>query len=523
MRTAICLLVFVWVCITVASLAQCRADESAADLKSSVPAVRRQAAARLGRAGDRSALPALIDALRDPDKTVRREAAKSLGFIKDARAVPRLLEALGDDDRNVRLYAAYALGEIKDKRASAALTAALADPEWCVRDQAAWALREIGDPAIIGSLAPLLDDKNADVPHIAWLVRHLAGSRAAEELAALLNTSNTRARLHLIGLLGTLDDKATVGPLIAALNDVEPAVRLAAVEALADLGDERAEKPLAALIKREKDPLVLEAAKGALVRMSCEKDLAAHWSFDDRNAKIAKDITGRGSDGQILGCQPVQGKVGRALRFARGAYIELGHPAAVSIGGQPFTVMAWVKSDAADGVVVARGGAFCGFSLYIKEGTARFGIHREQDGPTYIAIGKEKVVGEWVHLAGVVKEDRIELFVGGKPAATAKTKGHIPGNCGQGMEIGFDVSNSPTEITDAFQGLIALSGGRKAESGKRSTHRGYNVVPRMTKHLLRFPLSALRYQKIGRRSGTIRCAQARSKPACRTSWPRCGE
>jgi hypothetical protein len=59
-----------------------------------------------------------------------------------------------------------------------------------------------------------------------------------------------------------------------------------------------------------------------------------------------------------------------------------------------------------------------------------------------------------VHLAGVVHSDRIELFVNGKLAATAKTDGFLPGDPGQGMEIGFDVANSPAEITDAFQGVL---------------------------------------------------------------------
>jgi hypothetical protein len=45
------------------------------------------------------------------------------------------------------------------------------------------------------------------------------------------------------------------------------------------------------------------------------------------------------------------------------------------------TIMAWAKSDAPSGVVVARSGAFCGFSLYIMDGVAKFGIHRERDGP----------------------------------------------------------------------------------------------------------------------------------------------
>jgi len=92
--------------------------------------------------------------------------------------------------------------------------------------------------------------------------------------------------------------------------------------------------------------------------------------------------------------------------------------------------------------------------LYVKDGVAKFGIHRTQEEPAYIAAGTENVVGSWVHLTGVINEDRVELYVNGKPAAATKTPGYIPGNCGQGMEIGYDVSNSPAEIIDNFEGII---------------------------------------------------------------------
>jgi hypothetical protein len=242
--------------------------------------------------------------------------------------------------------------------------------------------------------------------------------------------------------------------LIGALDHGDPGDRCYAVAALVEIGDRRVQEALRKLASREQDASVRQAVEEALFEMSPRKHLAAWWSFDDRNANIAKDVTGRGNDGEILDCTPVEGKVGSALRFSNGKYIEFGQPAGLPIGGKPLTIMAWAKSDARNGVVIARGGAFCGFSLYIKDGVAKFGIHRLQEGPAYIAAGTEDVVGSWVHLAGVINENRIELYVNGKLAATTKTPGYIPGNCGQGMEIGYDVSNSPAEIIDNFEGII---------------------------------------------------------------------
>ena len=436
----------------------CRADPALSkcirDLRSSVPAVRKQAAVSLGRIGDRSAVPALAEALKDPEDDVRREAAKALGFIKDARAVKALVEALRDRDVNVRLYAAYSLGEIKDSKAAGPLLKALHDSAWCVRDQAAWALREIGDPKIAGPLVAALKEKNADVTHIIWVLRHAGGKHAGDRLAELLKDADADARARAAHALGELQNPQSVIPLIAALDDKSPDVRRRVIQALLKIGDDRAEKPIKQLASQEKDPSVREAAQQAVLQMSRHADLVAHWSFDDRNTSVAKDLTGRGNDGEILGCTPVEGKVGHALRFSKGKYVALGRPAELPIASTPLTISAWVKSEAKNGVVIARGGAFCGFSLYVKDGVAKFGIHRLQEGPSHIAAGDGEVVGSWVHLAGVVKQDRVELYVNGKLAATAKTDGYIPGNCGQSMEIGFDVSNSPAEITDNFEGII---------------------------------------------------------------------
>jgi HEAT repeat protein len=453
MRLRICFCLSMWIAIPFANAA--RPGYALADgLQSDVAAVRAQAAKSLGREGDSSAVPQLIVALGDASADVRREAAKSLGFLKDDRAVEPLISVLADSDKNVRHYAAYALGEMKDGRAAQALLAALGDPEWCVRDQAAWALREIGDPAIVPSLAKAMAAKEADLKQLVWILQGIPDVDVVAPLAELLEDDDVTTRLRAVQVLGTMREKPAVDALIAALSDSSPKVRHAVVDTLVAIGDRRVKKPLEELASRETDAALRAVLEAALVQMSYRKDLAAHWSFDDGNTALARDVTDNDNDGQIIRCTTVAGRTGTALKFGEGTYVELGKPSGLPIGNAPFTVMAWIKSDAPRGVVVARGGAFCGYSLYVMDGVAKFGIHRVQDGPTYIAAGKDNVVGRWVHLAGVVRQNRIELYVNGKPAAAAETPGYIPGNCGQGMEIGYDVSNSPAEIIDHFQGVI---------------------------------------------------------------------
>ena len=423
-----------------------------AELMSPVPLVRRRAAASLGAMGDKAAVPALVRALDDSDASVRAEAARSLGLLRDERAVPALCRALADPDVDVRFYAAYALGEIRDRRAADPLLEALADPEWCVRDQAAWALRELHDPSLAPRLVRLLADAKADAAHIEWLVRQMPPETVVGPLADLLRSGNETARLRAARCLARIEDEAVVPHLLAALRDRSPGVRRLAVGALAERTDERAKAAIEKMLAAEKDPGVAEAAEAALRKLARLGGLVAYWGFDDGTAR---DLTDGGADGEIIGCKVVEGKVGRALRFAKGAYVELGRPESIPIAQTPLTIMAWARPEAPTGVVVARGGAFCGFSLYLKDRVPKFGIHRVQDGPAYIAAATKPIpLGQWVHLAGVVKERSIELYVNGKLAATAKTPGYIPGNCGQGMEIGFDTGNSPAELTDPFVGVI---------------------------------------------------------------------
>jgi len=367
--------------------------------------------------------------------------------------VPALIESLRDDDANVRMYAAYALGEIRDARAADALLQTLRDAQWCVRDQAAWALRELRAPALADAYAALLQDEAVEVATATWILRSLGDEAALQAVSRLLQAPQPRARLRAVRALRELNT-AAVAPLLAALEDSDAAVRQSVVEALEKTPGPAVKQALTARMIVEPETPVRAAIERLLRSAYPPAEPAAWWSFDDQDSLTARDVTGRGNDGQIRGGTPVPGKVGAALKFATGSYVGLGKVPQLPMANQGLTVMAWVQSEADRGVVVARGGAFCGYSLYLLDGVAKFGIRREQEGPLYIAAGREPVRREWVHLAGVIRSDGIELYVNGKRAARTQTDGFMPGNAGQGMEIGGDLGNSPAEITDSFVGII---------------------------------------------------------------------
>ena len=71
------------------------------------------AAAALGKSGNPSAIPPLIQSLFDPHRKVRRESAQALGRLGDEEAVPALISALSDPEPGVRIAVIAAIGRIR--------------------------------------------------------------------------------------------------------------------------------------------------------------------------------------------------------------------------------------------------------------------------------------------------------------------------------------------------------------------------------------------------------------------------
>src|SRR5262245_10155568 len=93
--------------------------------------VRASAAQALGRLGDKSAGPALVQALDDPDDRVRFYATDALLELPYIAAGPRLIDCLEDDSRLVRLTAAKAVGRFVVAEARPALQRAIrSDDRW---------------------------------------------------------------------------------------------------------------------------------------------------------------------------------------------------------------------------------------------------------------------------------------------------------------------------------------------------------------------------------------------------------
>ncbi|HZS04641.1 MAG TPA: HEAT repeat domain-containing protein [Blastocatellia bacterium] len=199
----------------------------------------------------------LVESLLDEVKRQRdwsfnwqaRNALASIG----TSAVPRLIEALKDEDGYVREVAANALGKIGDKKAIEPLVCAMRyrdgqvyqDGEDCeARTTAATALGEIGDRSVVGPLVQTLGDTlRNDGTLSGYIIKVLDSLGELQQAAPLLRESvesslkdDATLAWHIIDALGKLRDSRVVPLLIKILDHADIDVHKSARSALVQIG-----------------------------------------------------------------------------------------------------------------------------------------------------------------------------------------------------------------------------------------------------------------------------------------------
>ena len=133
--------------------------------------------------------------------------------------------------------------------------------------------------------------------------------------------------------------------------------------------------------------------------------------------------------------------------------IRVGKSESLNPTGKPVTVEAWLKADKPGGVVLAKGGGAHGYALYLQGGRPHFVVR--VGGEAHRVGAKQRVVGRWAHLAGVVtSEKELRIHVDGKLAASSKTAGLVAADPQEAMEIGADEGSAVGD----YRGPMALTG-----------------------------------------------------------------
>ncbi|HVP09585.1 MAG TPA: HEAT repeat domain-containing protein [Phycisphaerae bacterium] len=326
-------------------------------LRSTNPRRRYEAAATLGRMGERAAgaIVPLVELLDDPTSG----AARALGRMGPAAApaVPALVNALQHCEAHVRQQAADALGRIGAiaRPAAPALIQAMRDENAEVRCQAAVALGLIGsnDSGCIAALAALLKDEDPNVrDRVAEALGRLGSSQA--EVQGLLETASraersqdriwpafalalsSRRPASFVLSLGTIlltDERATrlaacealqrLGPLaqpaVPVLTELlagrDKAVVAAVIDALGAIGPAAGEAvPRLCVALDDRDPFVRRRAAAALGRMG----KAAAVATPALVARLSDE-----SEPVIVACVEALGRIGPQAAESRQALREL--------------------------------------------------------------------------------------------------------------------------------------------------------------------------------------------------------
>lgn len=126
-------------------------------------------------------LPALLEAMKDPQVQVRRLATVLVGLIGTEETLAPLCEALRDPTVAVRRSAGDALSDLGQPRAIPAMVEALKDPNKLVRWRAARFLFEMAGPGELPALREAQDDPEFEVRmQVRQAVERIEGGTAPQ-------------------------------------------------------------------------------------------------------------------------------------------------------------------------------------------------------------------------------------------------------------------------------------------------------------------------------------------------------
>ncbi len=209
----------------------------------------------LGKIGNVSTLPPLLQGLTDPLRIVREVSVSALDAVYrksppaerekiiaemrtgiSDKAVDFLEGMVASGGGNLQKAAVSLLGLAGRPSAIPKLLALLREED--MEEPVARALRDIGEPGVPLLLARLRDENVLVRQTAAMVLGHLGRLEAADALIAMLEDENGHVRGAAAESLGRVRSGKAVAPLLLLLEDEYENVQECAIRALAAIGDE---------------------------------------------------------------------------------------------------------------------------------------------------------------------------------------------------------------------------------------------------------------------------------------------
>ena len=141
--------------------------------------------------------------------------------------------------------------------------------------------------------------------------------------------------------------------------------------------------------------------------------------------------------------------------YELGPHNRLEGEQAPQIAGQPFRVTATVRVPG-EGVIVAHGGSWKGYALYVNNGRLGFTVRTAREKETTILATQQIPPNRFVVKASLASDGRLTLTLNGKQVAVGKAPGPIATQPEEPLEVGRDTAWSvgPYKQPNPFQGRI---------------------------------------------------------------------
>lgn len=161
--------------------------------------------------------------------------------------------------------------------------------------------------------------------------------------------------------------------------------------------------------------------------------LVLYLPFDEGSGDTVKDLSDSGNDGTIQGAEWVKdGKIGSALSFSVGDYVEVPHSESLSITDE-ITIMAWTNmaAGASGELAIVSKGQWAANDLPYELTETPGGVIFWQfydNGGRDTCSPNSPPVGEWHHIAGTYDGDVFKCYIDGQLGEEWAYAGKMPEN-----------------------------------------------------------------------------------------------
>jgi HEAT repeat protein len=286
-------------------------------MRQTPPGTRSEIATMLARRGDKSAMPALLEALREEDKSVRLAAVPATARLGGDNAIPALLEFLQTEDADEidvaqgvlehfgGSYVIPAVAEALPRVSSPARVALLEvlaarrayryretvfamtrDDDSLVRVAALKALEPLTDEEDLPRLIGLLLDATADAERsaaqelVVSIARRIPDpEKRADQILAALERTTDKKKGHLLPVLAGVGGNRALQVAVSESESADAGLQDAAVRALADWPDVSAAAHLLNIAQTSSDLTHHVLAVQGFLRLAATAELSEEEAF----------------------------------------------------------------------------------------------------------------------------------------------------------------------------------------------------------------------------------------------------